>query len=116
MFTVDHFAGLMTVRQDTLEILRQSSEKPSTASYQKMNYKDQNTVIYTVVRGYWITRFFEDTRPGFLKELLTSRLSHQMVEHRLASALGMSRGEFWKSIDRTIISHFNDHPERPGKI
>ena len=112
MFTVDHYAGEMTVRQDTLEILRHSSEKPSTASYQRINYKDQNTVIYTVVRGYWIIRYFEDTHPGFLKELLTSRLSHQMVEHRLASALGLSRDEFWRSIDRMITSYFNFPSER----
>jgi hypothetical protein len=107
MFTVDHFAGETTVRQDTLAVLRQSSGMPSTASYQRMNYKDQNAVIYTVVRGYWITRYYEDTRPGFLKNLLSNRISHPRLENQLASAVGMSQEEFWKSIDPTLISYFS---------
>lgn len=107
MLTVDHFNGTSTVRQDTLEVLRRSTGKPSTRSYQRINYQDQDAVIYMVARGYWIARYFEETRPGLLKELLASRLSHRGLEQRLASAVGASRGEFWKSIDQKLLAHFS---------
>jgi hypothetical protein len=106
MLTVDHFASESTVRQDTLDFLRRSSGKPGTGSYRRMNYKDQEAVIYTVARGYWIVRYFEETRPGLLKELFASRLSHRRLEQSLASAVGASRAEFWKSIDQKLLAHF----------
>jgi hypothetical protein len=106
MFTVDQYAGKPTVREDTLDILRESAGEPGITSYRKINLKDQAAVISSCVRGYWITRYLEEMQPGTLKQLLAQRLSHQEMEKRLASACGLSRDMFWSRVDGMVYAYF----------
>jgi hypothetical protein len=107
MFTVDEFVGGSTIRLDTLAILRHSTAKPAATRYQRVNLRDHEAIVYLYVRGYWITRFLEETQPGLLKQLLTQRFGHQELETRIASACGMSREAFWQQIDPMIASHYS---------
>jgi len=62
--------------------------------------------VYLFVRGYWIVRYLEDTQPGLLRTLLAERHGHKALEDKLASALGMTREEFWGRIDGVVATHF----------
>jgi len=106
MFTVDQYAGKPTVREDTHDILRASTGEPGIKSYRKINVKDQAAIISSCVRGYWITRYLEETQPGILKQLLAQRLSHPEMEKRLASACGLGHDMFWSQVGGMVCAHF----------
>lgn len=106
MVTVDRFAGKPTVKPETLEVLERSPAQASPGTHRRLSVKDEQALIYHVVRGYWITRYVEDTKPELLKSLLSERHSREALEGTLADAFGMRREEFWGTIDETLVCHF----------
>ncbi len=105
MVATDDFAGKPTVRAETLGLL----ERPGTSGpekLQRLTVHDEDAMVRHYVRGYWLTRYLEDERPGLLKGLLAQRLAPQAVETAIGSALGMSREEFWAQIDGMLAAHF----------
>lgn len=106
MVTVDNLLGKPTVRADTLELLTQPASLASPGGYQSLTLKDKEAVVYHVVRGYWITRYLEETQPELLKSILKRRYTHRALESKIAAAVGMSRDEFWSGIDGVVSSHF----------
>ena len=63
-------------------------------------------MVYLYVRGYWLTRYIEETRPELLKSLLARRYSHNELEGKIAAAYAMERQRFWGEIDGTLAAHF----------
>ena len=104
MVTVDTFAGKPTVKQETVTALASSQGRQSPQASGRLNLKDPDAVVYLYVRGYWITHYLEETRPGLLKSLLVQRFSHRELEGRLASAYGMGQEEFWRTIDALVYA------------
>ncbi len=104
MVTVDRLLGKVTVRPETIETLRFSGAVPGRR--QKIDLDDSDAVVYTYVRGYWLTRFIEDTQQGFLRRLLKRRYNHRDLEMRVAAAFEMNREAFWRNIDSMIVEHF----------
>ncbi len=115
MVTVDMYGGKPTVRGETVEILGRWSDKAEAGADQKMRVADQDAAVYLYVRGYWLTRYLEDTRPGLLKGLLTQRYSHQELEEKVASAYEVAPDEFWGDIDRAAASHFKQTETVAGR-
>jgi len=104
MLTVDHFFERPTIKSDTIETLHRL---PSTTNgARKLDLKDPDAVVYLYVRGYWLTRYIEETRPELLKSLLAQRYSHNELERKIASAYGMERQRFWREMDGTVAAHF----------
>lgn len=107
MVTVDRFAGKPTVQPETIEALAQSSQDTSPGRYRELRGEAMdNLMVYHCVRGYWLTRYLEDTQPDLLKSLLQQKNCHGVLESKVATAYEMEPGEFWKSIDTTLVSHF----------
>ncbi len=106
MVTVDRLYGRPTVRPETLEALERSSPVTGMGGREKGAVGDPDGFVYQYVRGYWLTRYLEDTRPGLLEGLLSRRHSHDELEGQVATAYGKGREEFWRQIDREIVSHF----------
>jgi hypothetical protein len=106
MVMVDNFLGTSTVKENTLRALQHSGNKQSPGMYQSVSMKDQDSLVYHTVRGYWITRYLMDTRPDLLKKLLEQRQSHKDLEEKIASSYDMGREEFWKAIDGMLIARF----------
>ncbi len=106
MMTVDRFFEKTTLKYETLDVLERSSAQTSPERYRKLRIEDQDRVVYHYVRGYWLTRYIEDTRPELLKNLLSQRHSHQALENKVATAYDMNREEFWTGIDQIVASHF----------
>jgi hypothetical protein len=107
MVTVDRFAGKPTVLAETIEALERYSAQEKAASSGRISVQDPDAAVYLYTRGYWITRFLDETKPDLLRDLLKQRMPHQMLENRLADGLGISREEFWSSIDQTLVAYFS---------
>jgi hypothetical protein len=107
MVTVDRYAGTPTVREETLETLERSSPQASTDAGRRLQARDIEALVYQCVRGYWITRYLDETQPAVLRDLLSHRQSHSVLEGRLASALGLDHDRFWHQIDPVVVAHFS---------
>jgi hypothetical protein len=106
MVTVDRLSGAPTVRLETVESLDEPARGSGPESYRSVQRKDKEALVYHVVRGYWLTRYIEETQPDLLQGLLAQRQSHSALEVQVATALGMDRDEFWRRIDGIVASHF----------
>jgi hypothetical protein len=106
MVSVDHFAGRATVRRETLQTLERTQGGSPAGARTRLDVSDPNAVVYLYVRGYWLTRFLQETQPGLLQGLLTRRHDPGAVERKLASALGLPHDKFWREIDARVAAHF----------
>jgi hypothetical protein len=106
MVTVDQYAGKPTVKAETLKALERFPAQARAGSSRRISMQDPDAAVYLYTRGYWITRFLDDTQPELLRDLLVERMPHKILESRIAGALGMNLEEFWKSIDEITISQF----------
>lgn len=106
MVTVDRYFEKPTVRKETLEVFEHWSHKTSPGGNEALRIGDRDTIMYQYVRGYWLTRYIEDTRPGLLKGLLTRLDHHNELESKIATAYGKKHEEFWGRVDRILVSHF----------
>jgi hypothetical protein len=106
MISVDQFFGKMTVRPETLASLKRPSQQAGAQSYRQVRVTDPDAAVYQYVRGYWVTRFLDETRPDLLRSLLVRRQRHEELEGEVAAAFDLGREEFWDSIDRMVVSHF----------
>ena len=105
MLTVDRFFKRPTIKSETIETLHRLPGK--TDGSRKLDLKDPDTVVHLYVRGYWLARYIEETRPGLLKGLLAWRYGHNELENKIASAYGMERQRFWDEIDGTVAAHYS---------
>jgi hypothetical protein len=104
--TVDHLAGRPTIQPATVETLGSSAYGTRAEQYRRLRAGDLEGLVYHVVRGYWLTRYLEDTQPELLKSLLARRHGREALETRIATACGLSYEESWSQIDGMVASHF----------
>jgi hypothetical protein len=108
MVTVDRFAGKPTVQRETVRALKAASQGVASQGYRRVQRADADTMIYHIVRGYWLTRYIEDTRPDLLRGLLQQRQPQKALEGKVAAAYDMEMARFWSSIDSIATSHFGE--------
>jgi hypothetical protein len=106
MVTVDKFFQEPTVRDDTLEMLELPSETGDLGGRQRLRVGDEGALLEVYARGYWLTRYIEETQPGRLRDLLAERCPHSELERRIAAAYGKRRATFWDEIDEVLVSYF----------
>jgi len=101
MVTVDRLAGRPTVKVETLQALARPAAGSRLEEGHGRMPLDQEGLIYLAVRGYWITRYLDETWPDLLKKRLERRLPHDVLESALAAELGVD----WSGIDAVVVSH-----------
>ena len=106
--SVDRFMGKPTIREDSLGLLQRTQPKGVPPSYRAMSRLRGETLAYHAIRGYWIVRFLEDTQPGFLRGLLSTRQAPAAIERLVAEHLGLQPHGLWREIDDLVIRHFED--------
>jgi len=106
MVTVDRYFEKPTVQNETLEVFEHWSHRASLGGDESLRVGDHDAIVYQYVRGYWLLRYIEDTRPELLKGLLSRLYHHNDLESRIATAYGKKHEEFWCEIDRVLVSHF----------
>ena len=105
--TVDRFMGKTTIRHESLDLLRGLQPKAPPPSYRELPRFGGETLAYHAVRGYWIVRLLEETHPGFVRSLLTSRQSAARIERQLAIRLNLELARLWAEIDARVHAHFS---------
>ena len=111
MVTVDRMAGRGTVQTSTIDSIVQADRKLNPRRYQDLPHVDCEAFLYPFIRGYWITRYLEETRPGLLAGLFAEKLPHGELESRIAAGMGKSREEFWSDIDGLVAARFGEKKE-----
>ena len=107
MVTVDQYAGHQTVLQETLTTLVDDSRAVSPQEYRRLDLKDHDGLIFLYSRGYWITRYFDETQPALLRQILQERRKKGEIILRLSDAVGLQPDKFWAEINQIVFSHFN---------
>jgi hypothetical protein len=108
MLSVDRLLQRQTVKTETLDILARAGRSNNLKQVGMITENNQDAVMALYVRGYWIARYCEETRPGLLKSLLTQRHSHEALDSKLAGSLDMDSKAFWGSIDGIVNAHFRE--------
>lgn len=104
MIAVDRLVGEQTVRSDTLERLA-NPKGMGTGGQQKLRLRDPEAVLDLYIRGYWLTRYIEQERPGLLRDLFVLGHVGQVLEAELLAALDAAP-DFWDQIDARLIETF----------
>jgi hypothetical protein len=106
MVAVDKYLGTPTVQHETVRSLARGRERSDAGRKRALPVRDNDALVYSYVRGYWLTRYLDETRPELLRDLLSQRRSRKALETDLSGAFGMTRDRFWEEIDSTVASHF----------
>ena len=107
--TVDRFLGRATIRPETLDLLQAHSPKAPPPTYRELSRLGLDALAYHASRAYWLVRYLEEVRPGFLKGLFGQRPDGGAIEREMALELGMDTVTFWTDIDGVVVRHFGGH-------
>jgi hypothetical protein len=110
---VDRLVGRPTVRRETLPLVRDFSPKKAPPGYREVQSKLGQTTVYHAARGYWLVRYLEEQRPGFLKGIFSRRRNAKAIEAAVAAELRMEPRRFWADIDGVLYDHFEPKGSRP---
>lgn len=108
--TVDRFLERPTIRQETLEFVRDYLPKGAPPTYRELSRMSVEAIAYHGIRGYWLVRCVEERHPGFLKHVFSQGRDAKMIEREMAIELGIDPESFWGEIDEVVTDHF----EREG--
>lgn len=104
--TVDRLLAMPTIRRDTLEMLRSPRPFETPPTYRQLSRLNMQAIAYHAVLGYWLVRYLEEVRPGYLKRLLSSTPRPPKFDREIAGELGMDPGSFWRQIPAALAGHF----------
>lgn len=104
--TVDRFAGQRTILVETLKLIRDYQPKAPPPTYRALSRMRGEAFVYHAVRGYWLTGYVEEKRPGFLKRKFSRDWQASTIEREIAIELGLRPENFWSEIDTVISHHF----------
>jgi hypothetical protein len=111
MVTTERLAAKPMVRQDSLALLEQHGELEGSLSEQAARPGGLDAVVALYARGYWRTRYLEETRSGLLRDVLAQPRPHDW-EQAIAAACHVEDGSFWPEMDATIVTYFDQHATR----
>lgn len=106
VLTVDQFSGKQTIRQDTLELVRDFLPKAPPPTYRRLSRMAGDAIAYHGTRGYWLVRYLEEKHPGFLRKMLSMPRDAKTIERETASKLKLAPEIFWNDIDRVMVEYF----------
>jgi hypothetical protein len=104
--TVDRFLEKRTIRADTLALLRSFIPRVSPPTYRELSRLSADAIAYYSILGYWLVRYLEELRPGFLKRLFSTPPISRNIELEVAAELGAEQDGFWCKIPGIIGTHF----------
>ncbi len=110
--TVDRFLERPTIRQETLEFMRGFLPKAAPPMYRELSRMGGEAIAYHGMRGYWLVRYLEEKRPGFLSRMFSLRRDAKAIEQEMIVELGVESGSFWSEIDDIVVNHFEGRRKR----
>ncbi len=115
MVTVDKFLEKPTVRRESLALLRDYQPKTAPPTYQKMSRMNGEAIAYQTARGYWLARYLEETRPGYLARAISGYKDARTMERKMIAELGRTPENFWREIDGAVADFFGKKRPRPDR-
>jgi hypothetical protein len=106
MVTTERFAAKPMVRPDSLALLEQPGEMEGSLSKQAARPGGMDVVIALYARGYWRTRYLEETQPDLLKTLLAQPHPPKNWESAIAVACNADSKSFWPVKDAMLVTYF----------
>jgi hypothetical protein len=106
MVAVDRYFGRPTVQRETLDLLADRPRPAGQEAQHRLDPRDPEATIRLYARGYWLTRYLDELKPGLLKDLLQRRQTHDALEAQVAAAWEERPEAFWSDIDRRVVEHF----------
>lgn len=106
--TVDQFLGKQTIRQDTLDYVRSSAPKGPPPTYRELSRMDMQAIAYHGARGYWLVRYLEESRPGFLRRFLSGSEDLRTLEREMADELRLEAQSLWSEVDGLVFAFFQE--------
>ena len=106
MYAADIFTGRTTVKAETLEFIENYPHKKPLTNYSNLMSGNDDRIVYTYARGYWLTRYLELNYPGFIRSLLVKRQSKLKIEKQLSLKTGIPVKDLWNEIDKKIVAQF----------
>jgi len=107
MRAVDHLVERATVLPNTLRRLDTRIRDVEAGRTRRVDLSSPDALVYAYARGYWLTRYLEDTHPELLKDLLKTRRSRGQLERELTDKLQIDAGCFWPRINAIVLRHFD---------
>lgn len=116
MVTTERFAAKPMVRQDSLALLEQHGEMEGSLSEQAARPGGMDAVVALYARGYWRTRYLEETQPGLLKSLLAVPRAPRSWDSDIAAACNACRKPCWPVEDATLVTYFGQQKQQQDAI
>jgi hypothetical protein len=107
MVSADRCLGKPTVLHETLHLLGNGDQVQTSAENLNLKTQSREEIVLLYVRGYWLTRYLADTRPGLTNLLLSKKYSHQELEGLIAAELDIPQNSFWQDIDQRVVDTYN---------
>lgn len=108
MLAVDKFAGHVTVLPETLASLNRVGSKTDPKSYRQLHNLNEDDLVYTYIRGYWIARYFAEAHPDVFADALSRRRRPAELVQTLSAAMGVSPEMFWQQVDSIVTAYFGE--------
>jgi hypothetical protein len=109
--TADNFMEKQTIREDTLEFIKEYQPKKRPPTYREMSRMSGEAIAYHGSRSYWLVRFLEEEFPGFLKEAFSEGMDEEEIQNEIAAELEIEPKDFWIEIDDIITDYFINEEE-----
>jgi len=104
--TVDRFLARPTIREETLQFMKDFLPKAAPPTYRELSRMDGTAIAYHGVRGYWLVLYLEKEHPGLLNRMFSLRRDSKTIEREVAAELGMEPVSFWSEIDDMLVGYF----------
>lgn len=112
---MEYYLDRRIFRPETLDFISHPPGLAAAERRQKNRAGNQAALLSQFARGYWLTRWIDETRPELIKALLSERRKPDELEEILARACAKDREQFWREIDGEILAHFRPPTEIPSQ-
>ena len=110
--TADRFLGRPTIRHETLDFMGGFVPKAAPPTYRQLSRMGAKAIAYHGIRGYWLVRYLEETRSGFLRHMFSLHQDAKGMEAEMIAELGMEPERFWSDIDGIIVGYLKGQDEK----
>jgi hypothetical protein len=107
MVSVDRCLEKQTVLEETLDLLEPAAGNGKPAEKLDMAAQSRRQVILLYVRGYWLTRYLQETHSDLICELLADHVTPGEMEARITDGLNLSQEHFWQEADALLIEQYS---------
>jgi len=105
--TVEKFLNKETISTDTIVSLKNNAGKAKNINYRNIHRMEKSLITYSLVRGYWITRYLDEKYPKLLKEIVSNKIMGKKIKKLLVQKTEIDPDGNCMETDLLISNYFN---------